>query len=425
LACAFTRPSAARADGLDASLEALTPELDSLYVDLHAHPELSLQEAKTSARMAARLRNLDFLVKEKVGGYGVVGLLENGKGPTLLLRTDMDGLPIEEKTGLPYASREKAKDRQGQEVHVMHACGHDVHMTAWVGAATLLSRFKQRWRGTLLMVAQPAEEIGQGAKAMIEDGLFKRFPKPDMALALHTDANLAAGQVAVAGGFTFANVDSVDITLFGRGGHGGYPHKTVDPVVMAAQVVSALQTIVSRTQSPLEPSVVTVGSIHGGTKHNIIPDEVRMQLSLRSYGPESRRALRKGVERIVVGTAQSAGAPRQPALRFAEGTHAVYNDPTLAKKIAKALEQGFPKGQVHEQEKTMAAEDFGAYGRLGKFPAVIMRLGTVDPGRLAEAQARGDDLPSLHSPLFAPDKGRSLSAGARALTLAVMALLPP
>ena len=427
VACASsqTRPAQVRADALDAPLKALAPELDALYVDLHAHPELSRQEAQTSAKLAAKLRTLGFRVHEKVGGYGIVALLQNGKGPTLLLRTDMDGLPVEEKTGLPYASKVKAKDPQGKEVSVMHACGHDVHMSAWVGAATLLSRLKSRWRGTLLMVAQPAEEIGQGAKAMIEDGLFKRFPKPDMALALHTDANLPAGQIAVSGGFTFANVDSVDVTLYGKGGHGGYPHKSVDPVVMSAQLVTALQTLISRSQAPTEPAVVTVGSIHGGTKHNIIPDEVKLQLTLRSYTPESRRALRKGVERVVLGTAQSAGAPKAPSLHFEEGPQAVYNDPALAKRIASALEKGFPKGQVREQEKTMGAEDFGVYGQLGKIPSVIMRLGTVDPVRFAEAQRRGEALPSLHSPLFAPDKSRSLTAGARALTVAALGLLSP
>ncbi|HEX8435423.1 amidohydrolase, partial [Archangium sp.] len=246
-------------------LDGLYPELDALYRDLHQNPELSLQEEKTAAKLAERLRKLGFEVTQKVGGHGVVAVLRNGKGPTVMLRTDLDALPVEEKTGLPYASRVTAKDDSGQTVPVMHACGHDMHMTAWLGTATLLSRSKDRWRGTLVMVGQPAEEKGNGARRMLSDGLYSRFPKPDFAIALHNSASAAAGTIEYVSGYALANVDSLDITLHGKGGHGAYPHTTVDPIVLAARTILSLQTIVSREKSPLEPAVLTVGSIHGGT----------------------------------------------------------------------------------------------------------------------------------------------------------------
>jgi len=266
-----------------APLPTIYPELEALYMDLHRNPELSLHEEKTSAKMAGRLRALGYEVTEKVGGFGVVAVLKNGKGPTVLIRADMDALPLEERTGLPYASTVRAKNDAGVEVPVMHACGHDVHMTSLIGAATLLARAKDRWRGTLVLVAQPAEEGGGGAKSMLEDGLLTRFPKPDYAIALHDLPLLPAGKLGVTSGYALANVDSVDITVYGRGGHGSRPESTVDPIVIAARTVLALQTIVARENSPFDPAVVTVGSIHGGTKHNIIPDEVKLQLTVRSY----------------------------------------------------------------------------------------------------------------------------------------------
>ncbi|WNG48959.1 amidohydrolase [Archangium minus] len=403
-------------------LDGLYPELDALYRDLHQNPELSHQEEKTAAKLAERLRKLGFEVTEKVGGHGVVALLRNGKGPTVLLRTDMDALPVEEKTGLPYASQVKAKDETGQSVSVMHACGHDVHMTTWLGTATLLARSKDRWRGTLMMVGQPAEERGSGARQMLEDGLYKRFPKPDFAVAVHNSATAAAGTVEYVSGYALANVDSVDITLYGKGGHGAYPHTTVDPIVLAARTILSLQTIVSREKSPLEPAVVTVGSIHGGTKHNIIPDEVKLQLTVRSYKPEVRKQLLSAIERVVNAEATAASAPRKPEVAVTEGTPATYNDPELTKRLIGAVTRVLGAENIREAQPVMGGEDFSEYGLAG-VPAVLLWLGTVEPKRHAEAKAAGVTLPSLHSPLFAPDRERTLRTGVTTLTTSALELL--
>ncbi|QRK07884.1 amidohydrolase [Archangium violaceum] len=403
-------------------LDGLYPELDALYRELHQNPELSLQEEKTAAKLAGRLRKLGFEVTEKVGGHGVVALLRNGKGPTVMLRTDLDGLPVEEKTGLPYASQAKAKDDAGQSVSVMHACGHDVHMTSWLGTATLLARSKDRWRGTLMMVGQPAEERGSGARRMLEDGLYKRFPKPDFAVAIHNSATAASGTVEYVSGYALANVDSVDITLYGKGGHGAYPHTTVDPIVLAARTILSLQTLVSREKSPLEPAVVTVGSIHGGTKHNIIPDEVKLQLTVRSYKPEVRKQLLSAIERVVNAEAMAANAPRKPDVAVTEGTPATYNDPELTKRLIGAVTRVLGAENIREAQPVMGGEDFSEYGLAG-VPAVMLWLGTVEPKRLAEARAAGATLPSLHSPLFAPDRERTLRTGVTTLTTSALELL--
>ncbi|HZH14467.1 MAG TPA: amidohydrolase [Archangium sp.] len=403
-------------------LDGLYPELDTLYRDLHQNPELSHQEEKTAAKLAERLRKLGFEVTQKVGGHGVVAVLRNGKGPTVLLRTDMDALPVEEKTGLPYASKAMARDDTGQSVSVMHACGHDVHMTVWVGTATLLARAKDRWRGTLVMVGQPAEERGSGARGMLEDGLYKRFPKPDFAVALHNSAAAVAGSIEYVAGYALANVDSVDITLHGKGGHGAYPHTTVDPIVLAARTILSLQTLVSREKSPLEPAVVTVGSIHGGTKHNIIPDEVKLQLTVRSYKPEVRKQLLAGIERVVNAEATAAGAPRKPEVTVSEGTPATYNDPELTKRLVGAITRVLGKENLREAQPVMGGEDFSEYGLAG-VPAVMLWLGTVEPKRHAEAKAAGETLPSLHSPLFAPDRERTLRTGVTTLTTSALELL--
>ena len=310
-----------------AGLDALYPEMEKLYVDLHQNPELSLHEEKTAAKLAERLRALGFEVTTGVGETGVVGVLKNGKGPTVLVRTDLDALPVEEKTGRALREQGDGDRRPGATVGVMHACGHDMHMTSWVGTATLLSRSKDRWRGTLVFVGQPAEEKGGGARRMLEDGLFKRFPKPDFALALHGDASMPAGKVGTVPGFALANVDSVDVTILGKGGHGAYPHTTVDPIVIAARIVLDLQTIVSRENNPLDPAVVTVGSIHGGTKHNIIPDEVKLQLTVRTYKDDVRKRLLAAIERIAKAEAAAAGAPKAPEVKVSEGTPATFNDP--------------------------------------------------------------------------------------------------
>jgi amidohydrolase len=403
-------------------LEPLYPELDALYRNLHQSPELSQREENTAAKMAERLRALGFEVTEKVGGHGVVGLLRNGKGPTVMLRTEFDALPVEEKTGLPYASKVTAKDASGQTVPVMHACGHDVHMTVWVGVATLLARSKDRWRGTVMMVGQPAEESGSGARAMLEDGLFKRFPKPDFALAVHNLASAASGTVEQVTGFAFASVDSVDVTLYGKGGHGAYPHTTVDPVLLAARTVLAFQTIVSRERNPMEPAVVTVGSIHGGTKHNIISDEVKLQLTVRSYKPEVRKQILDALERIAKGESMAAGSPKPPSIAITEGTPATYNDPELMKRVLPAVVRTLGAENVREGTPTMGGEDFSEYGRAG-VPAVMFWLGTVEPQRVAAAKKAGETLPSLHSGVFAPDRERTIRTGVSTLVSAALELL--
>ena len=311
----WTAPSAAQ-------VNAIYPEVEALYLDLHRNPELSLQEHQTAAKLAARMKALGYEVTTGVGGTGVVAVLRNGQGPTVMLRTDMDALPVEEKTGLPYASQVVVKSDSGPTVPAMHACGHDVHMASWFGTAKLMATNRQHWHGTLMLIGQPAEEIGAGASAMLKDGLFTRFPKPDFALAIHDDASLPAGQVGYTLGYTMASSDSVDITVFGRGGHGAQPQNTVDPIVIAARIVLALQTIVSREINPLDPAVITVGTIHGGTKNNIIPDEVKLELTVRSYKPEVRKHLLASIERVASGEAVAGGAPRAPLVKVEPAANA-------------------------------------------------------------------------------------------------------
>jgi hippurate hydrolase len=405
-----------------APLDAIYPDLDKLYVDLHQSPELSFHEEKTAAKMADRLRALGFEVTTGIAKTGVVGILRNGKGPTVMLRTDLDGLPVEEKTGLPYASKVTAKDDAGETVRVMHACGHDVHMTSWIGAATLLSRAKDRWRGTLMMVGQPAEEKGGGAAKMLADGLFTRFPKPDFAFAIHDSAQAPAGTVQQISGFALANVDSVDVTIYGKGGHGAYPHTTIDPVVIAARTVLALQTIVGRENNPLDPAVVTVGSIHGGTKHNIIPDEVRLQLTVRSYKDDVRKRLLASIERIAKAEAAAAGAPKPPDVTTSEGTPATYNDPAVTKRVADALARGLGADRVVEAQPVMGGEDFSEFGRAG-VPATLVWVGAVEPKKYEASKASGATLPSLHSSEFAPDREATLRTGVKTVTLAALELL--
>lgn len=406
-----------------APLDALYPELESLYLDLHRNPELSWQEEKTAARMAGRLRALGFEVAERVGGLGVVGVLRNGAGRTVLVRTDMDGLPVEERTGLPYASKATGKDDEGKTVPVMHACGHDAHMSSWIGAAALLSKARASWKGTVVFVAQPAEEKGSGAAAMLRDGLYARFGKPDFAVALHDTPELPAGTVGWASGYALANVDSVDVTFFGKGGHGAYPHKTVDPIVMAARFVTALQSIVARENNPLDPAVVTVGSFQAGAKHNIIPDQAKLKLTVRSYQDEVRKKLLAAVARMARAEAAAAGAPREPEVRLSEGVASTFNDPALTKRLAEALAAHFGAARVQERPPVMGAEDFSEYGRAG-VPAAMLWLGAANPRAFAEAQAAGRDLPSLHSSHFAPDREPTLKTGAAALAISVLELLP-
>jgi amidohydrolase len=409
---------------LRANAQSLWPTLEPLYEDLHAHPELSFQETATAAKMAERLMGLGFDVTTGVGRTGVVGILKNGPGPTVMLRTDLDGLPVEEKTGLPYASKATAKNTAGETVPVMHACGHDVHMTAWIGAATTLANERKRWSGTLMMVGQPAEEVGGGAAAMLADGLFTRFPKPDVALAIHDSDSLAAGKVGIKAGPLLASADSVDIVVYGKGGHGARPHKTIDPIVIAAQIVLGLQTLVSRENDPFDPAVVTVGSIHGGTKHNIIPDEVRMQLTVRAYKPEVRDRLLRGIERIAKAECEAGNTPKPPDVKVVDATPVTVNDDALAARIATALRKNLGDDRVVEAVPIMGAEDFSLYAKPG-VPILMMWVGAVNPKTLERARADGTILPGLHSSLFAPDAQPTIMTGVEALVTAAREMLEP
>ncbi len=412
---------------IGAQLDPRCPALLDLYKHLHANPELSLQEEKTSARVAEELKRAGYAVTPNVGGHGVVAVLKNGSGPTVLVRADIDALPINEQTGLAYASKVQAKDSAGTEVSVMHACGHDVHMTCLIGTAQVLAGLKDRWHGTLVMIGQPAEEMGGGAKRMLADGLFKRFPKPDFAIALHDDASTPAGMISYTPGFSAANVDSVDITVRGLGGHGAHPEKCKDPVVLASQIVLALQTIVSREIKPGDPAVVTVGSIHGGTKHNIIPDEVKLQLTVRSYSDEVRQQVLTAIPRIVRGQAIAAGMPddRLPVVDIArEYTPAVYNDPKLTERLMCVFRSLFGEANVVEEKPSMGGEDFGEYGRTEhKIPICMFDLGAAKRELYDESRRTGKPLPGLHSSLFAPDPEPTLKTGITAMTAAVLELM--
>lgn len=405
-----------------ANAESLWPILQPLYEDLHAHPELSFQETATAAKMAERLKGLGFEVATGVGRTGVVGILKNGPGPTVMLRTELDALPVEEKTGLPFASKATGKNPAGETVPVMHACGHDVHMTAWIGAATTLANDRKSWHGTLMMVGQPAEEIGGGAQAMLDDGLFTRFPRPDFALAIHDNDSLAAGTVAVKGGPLLASADSVTIVVYGKGGHGARPHKTIDPIVIAAKIVLSLQTLVSRENDPFDPAVVTVGSIHGGTKHNIIPDEVRMQLTVRAYKAEVRDRLLRGIERIARAEATAADAPKPPDVTLSDRSPVTVNDAALAARVGAALRKGLGEARVSEAIPIMGAEDFSQYAAAG-VPILMMWVGAVNPQTLERAQRDGTMLPGLHSSLFAPDAMPTIMTGVEALVTAAREVL--
>ncbi|MEO7733870.1 MAG: amidohydrolase, partial [Kofleriaceae bacterium] len=330
-----------------AGIDEIYPKLDALYLDLHKNPELSMKEDKTAARLASELKALGYEVTTGVGGTGIVGVLKNGAGPTVLLRTELDALPIEEKTGLAYASTVKTVDATGKTQPAMHACGHDIHMAGWTGAAALLARHKDLWHGTIVMVGQPGEEVVRGARAMIADGLFKRFPKPDFAIAVHDTSDEPAGKVLIVPGFGMASVDSVDVTIFGRGGHGAKPQTTVDPVVIAARTVLTLQTLISREKDPLEPAVITVGSIHGGTKHNIIPGEVKMQLTLRAFKDDVRDQLIEGIKRRAKSLAEGHKAPA-PTVEISDGTPATVNTPSLLAKVVPSLVAALGEKNVEE-----------------------------------------------------------------------------
>jgi amidohydrolase len=403
-------------------IDAIYPQIEALYMDLHRNPELSLHEEKTAATIAGQLRKLGFDVTAGVGGTGVVGVLKNGAGPTVMIRAELDALPVPEKTGLDYASHVTTRNDQGVEVPVMHACGHDLHMAIGVGTATLLARNKDRWQGTFIYVGQPAEERIRGAEAMLKDGLFTRFPKPDYALALHDTADLPAGKVGFTSGYSAATSDSVDVTIFGRGGHGASPQKTIDPIVIAARTIVAWQSIVAREIDPREPAVITVGSIHGGTKHNIIPDQVQLQLTVRAYKPEVRKHLLAAIERIVDAEAQAAGADKKPTVQVIESVDSVYNDPALTERIAHVMRRTLGDSNVTQGTPAMTSDDFAEYGHAG-VPSLIFALGAVDPQKFEAATKSGETLPGPHSPFFAPDREASLRTGIEAETAAVLELL--
>jgi hippurate hydrolase len=398
--------------------------LEALYKHLHSHPELSLHEVQTAGRLAKELRELGFEVTEKVGGTGVVGVLKNGPGPTVLVRTDMDALPVVEKTGLPYASKVHVRDKNDNEVGVMHACGHDMHMTVWTGTARVLAGMKDRWSGTLVFIGQPAEEVGSGARLMLEDGLFKKFPRPDYCLALHCNAQGPYGTIAFTEGLALANVDSVDITVKGKGGHGAAPHTTVDPIVLAARIVLDLQTLVSRETNPTDPAVVTVGSIHGGSKHNIIPSEVKLQLTVRSTKDTVRKHLLDGIKRVAEAAAAGANAPPpEVTIHPEEFTPALLNDAKLTRQTVAVLRGALGEDKVQERPPVLGGEDFSRYGREG-VPIFMFWLGTIAPDRVAASEKEGAaPLPSLHSDLYHPVPEPSIRTGVLAMSLAVLNLV--
>ncbi len=422
---------------LDGLVDRDLPSLLATYKWLHAAPELSHHEVKTSAYVAGQLRALGFTVTEHVGkynnhpdwtGYGVVGVMKNGDGPTVLVRTELDALPVEEKTGLPYASKVRGQDDAGREVSVMHACGHDIHMTAFLGAAKLLVELKDQWQGTLVMIGQPAEETINGAKAMLDDGLYTRFPRPDYVLAQHDTPAVAAGKVGLTRGYALASSTSVDVFIRGIGGHGSAPQVTKDPIVTAAEFILALQTIVSRENSPFDPAVVTVGSIQGGTRYNIIPDDVHLQLTIRTYKEAVRQRILASIERMAKSIASANGIPesRAPIVTpsDSEYTAATYNDPKLMDRLAPVLVKALGAGNVVEAAPIMGSEDFCKFGLENQqIPICDLWLGAVDPDKLAESQRTGTLLPGLHSSLWAPVPEPTLRTGVKALTSAVLDLM--
>jgi hippurate hydrolase len=431
LAAALLASTAApvQADPVRDRLAAEMPSLMAIYRDLHQHPELSFQEVRSAKIMADAARAAGFEVTEKVGRTGVVAVIRNGPGPVVLVRADMDGLPIEEQTGLPYASKQRGVSTAGVESGIMHGCGHDTHMAGWIGAARVLAANKDKWSGTLVMIGQPAEEINLGALEMIKDGLLTRFPKPDYTLAFHDSAELPSGTIGVKAGFALANVDSVDITVKGLGGHGAYPHTTKDPIVLASAIVMRLQTLVSRESNPMDPSVVTVGAFHGGAKHNIISDEVKMQLTVRSYSDASRKLLLDGIRRIAKAEAQASGLPedRMPIVTVAEPyAKATWNTPELAERMRGVLTKRFGAERVANPQPSMAGEDFGEIARAAGpgTQSLILWIGGRPKAELEAAAREGRQLPGLHSPFWAPEADKVIAAGAEALIAATLELMP-
>ena len=432
----FSLAAAGQQPALDKLLDPEIPALVSTYKSIHAAPELSHHEEKTSALLARELRALGYEVTDHVGkypngvwqGYGVVAVLKNGTGPTVLVRADMDALPVEEQTGLVYASKVRTKNDAGVEVGVMHACGHDVHTTALLGTAKMLVQLKDQWRGTLVLMGQPAEEMIDGARAMLADGLYTRFPKPDFAVALHDTSDLEAGKVGYTPGYSLASATSMEVILRGRGAHGSRPEAGKDPIVLAAEYIMAIQTIVSREKSPFDPAVVTVGSIHGGTKSNIIPDEVRLQLTIRTYKEEVRQRILASLERMARGIALAGGVPedRSPIVKASENEYvpATYNDPALTARVAAAMKKALGPENVVEAPPVMGSEDFGFLGLEGRqIPVFMFGVGAIDSARLAAMKQSGTPVPSLHSSLFWPTPEPTIRTAVKAMTAAVLDLL--
>ncbi len=426
-AAVMTVHSPASAAALSDAIRADMPQLMDLYRDLHANPELSMQEVRTPAKLAPEVRKLGFNVTEHVGKTGIVAVMKNGPGPVLLIRADMDALPVREQTGLPFASHVRGKTLDGQDTDVMHACGHDTHITTWLGTARRLAAMKDQWSGTVVMVLQPGEEIGQGAKAMLNDGLFTRFPKPDVMLAFHDSASLPAGVIGITPGYAMANIDSVDMTVKGIGGHGAYPYTTKDPIVLASRIVMALQTLVSRENNPLDPAVVTVGSFHSGTKHNIIPDEAKLQLTVRSYTPEVRKLLLDGIRRIARGEAIAAGLPedKMPVVTLEPiSGDATFNTEQLSGHLLELFGSHFGKDRVVKSRPVMASEDFGQFWLTDKSKqSVLFWVGGVPRAKWDAAGGDETKLPSLHSPFWAPEAETVISTATEAMTVAALDIL--
>lgn len=414
----------AQANAAVAEVQRAYAKAEAVYLDLHEHPELSFHETATAAKLASELKQLGYEVTTGVGRLGVVGVLRNGTGPTVMLRTELDALPVAENTGLPFASRVRTKDGAGNEVGVMHACGHDVHMAAWLGTARIMAESRNTWHGTLVLIGQPAEETVEGASAMIGDGLLTRFPRPDYALAVHDDPRLPAGVIGYHPGPILTNADALTIHIYGRGGHGARPESTIDPIVIASRTVVALQTIVSREVSPFDAAVITVGSIHGGTKNNIIPDEVVMQLTVRSFTQAVQQRLLASIERITKAEAVAGGSPREPLIERGPPAKALVNDSALTKRIAAMLTREVGGARVKDVPPEMPSEDFSEF-QLAGIPVLMLRIGAVEPGRFEAAAKAGTVLPGLHSALFAPDREPTIRTAMLAEVLALRELMGP
>jgi amidohydrolase len=408
-----------------AQLDANYPAIESLYQDLHRNPELGFAEHQTAAKLAKLAKDLGFEVTTGIGGTGVVAILKNGPGPTVMLRTEMDALPVQEKTGLPFASKATTKNAAGESVSVAHACGHDLHMSAWYGTAKLMAENRKAWSGTLMLIGQPSEETVHGAEAMLKDGLFKRFPKPDYALSFHDDATMPSGTIMYHAGPFRASSDVVNITVFGQGGHGAVPHEARDPIVIASRIVLALQTLVARENNPIDPLVITVGSIHGGTVANIIPDQVKLSLSVRTFKPEVRKRVLASIAREARGEAIAAGAPKEPLVDVQPGTDSVYNDPELIQRMVKVVEGAVGPAFVKEMPAKMTSEDFSQYGLQPGVKAILLHVGAVDAARLEAAKKAGEPLPGTHSPQWAPDFKPTVVNTIKAETAILLDLMAP